>query len=44
MAQASTSASARRPAVKRAVLVASGDLREEANRVCWPAQQAMEKS
>ena len=27
---------------KRAVLVASGDLREEANRVCWPAQQAME--
>ena len=44
MAQASTSASARRPAAKRAVLVASGDLREEANRVCWPAQQAMEKS
>jgi hypothetical protein len=31
------------PAVRRrAVLVASGDLREEANRVCWPAQQAME--
>ncbi|MFM7108893.1 MAG: fucose isomerase [Planctomycetaceae bacterium] len=29
---------------KRAVLVASGDLREEANRVCWPAQQAMEKA
>ncbi len=26
----------------RAVLVASGDLREEANRVCWPAQRAME--
>jgi hypothetical protein len=26
----------------RAVLVASGDLREEANRVCWPAQQALE--
>jgi hypothetical protein len=25
------------------VLVASGDLREEANRVCWPAQKAMEK-
>ena len=24
------------------VLVASGDLREEANRVCWPAQQALE--
>lgn len=31
-------------AEKRAVLVASGDLREEANRVCWPAQQAMEKA
>ena len=33
------------PAVKPwdAVLVASGDLREEANRVCWPAQKAMEK-
>ena len=27
---------------RRAVLVASGDLREEANRVCWPAQQRME--
>ena len=25
------------------MLVASGDLREEANRVCWPAQKAMEK-
>ena len=25
-----------------AVLIASGDLREEANRVCWPAQKAME--
>ena len=24
------------------MLVASGDLREEANRVCWPAQKAME--
>ena len=24
------------------VLVASGDLREEANRVCWPAQKQME--
>ncbi|NBW95984.1 MAG: fucose isomerase [Planctomycetia bacterium] len=24
------------------MLVASGDLREEANRVCWPAQQALE--
>jgi hypothetical protein len=27
---------------KGAVLVASGDLREEANRVCWPAQHALE--
>ena len=27
---------------RSAVLVASGDLREEANRVCWPAQRAME--
>ena len=27
---------------RTAVLVASGDLREEANRVCWPAQKAME--
>ena len=25
-----------------AVLVASGDLREEANRVCWPAQKQLE--
>jgi hypothetical protein len=31
-----------RPPHRRGVLVASGDLREEANRVCWPAQQAME--
>jgi L-fucose isomerase-like protein len=38
-----SSASARRGAARRAVLVASGDLREEANRVCWPAQKAMEK-
>jgi len=28
---------------RRAVLVASGDLREEANRVCWPAQQTLER-
>ena len=27
---------------RRAVLVASGDLREEANRVCWPAQKQLE--
>jgi hypothetical protein len=26
----------------QAVLVASGDLREEANRACWPAQHALE--
>ena len=32
----------RRPSARRAVLVANGDLREEANRVCWPAQKAME--
>ena len=41
------SAAARSPArtstaTREAVLVASGDLREEANRVCWPAQHAME--
>lgn len=41
------SARSTRPATKsaasrQAVLVASGDLREEANRVCWPAQQALE--
>ena len=42
MAASSTTA-AGRPAARRAVLVASGDLREEANRACWPAQQAMEK-
>jgi hypothetical protein len=34
--------SSKKPAGRRAVLVASGDLREEANRVCWPAQKAME--
>ncbi len=28
---------------KQVFLVASGDLRLSANRVCWPAQQAMEK-
>jgi hypothetical protein len=32
----------RKSAEQRAVLIASGDLREEANRVCWPAQQALE--
>jgi len=34
--------SSKKRAGRRAVLVASGDLREEANRVCWPAQKAME--
>lgn len=29
---------------KSVYVVASGDLRESANRVCWPAQQAMESS
>jgi L-fucose isomerase-like protein len=33
----------RRVAKRTAVLVASGDLRESANEVCWPAQQALEK-
>jgi hypothetical protein len=42
MAASARSTASRRPATKRAVLVANGDLREEANRVCWPAQQAME--
>ena len=36
----SSKASSRGP--RRAVLVASGDLREEANRVCWPAQKQLE--
>ena len=37
-----SAAKARPAAGRQAVLVASGDLREEANRVCWPAQQALE--
>ena len=28
--------------VREVVLVASGDLRETANRICWPAQAALE--
>ena len=33
-----------KPVGKRtAILVASGDLRESANRVCWPAQQELEE-
>lgn len=35
-------AAAKARASRRAVLVASGDLREEANRVCWPAQKQLE--
>jgi hypothetical protein len=37
-----TAKARRAPAGGQAVLIASGDLREEANRVCWPAQQALE--
>ena len=37
-----SAAKVRTAAGRRAVLVASGDLREEANRACWPAQQALE--
>ena len=29
---------------KTVLLVANGDLRQSANEVCWPAQQAMEKA
>ena len=45
MSTPSRSASTPKPSAagkRRAVLIANGDLREEANRVCWPAQQAME--
>ena len=38
----STAKARRAPAGSQAVLIASGDLREEANRVCWPAQQKLE--
>jgi hypothetical protein len=31
-------------AAKKILLVANGDLRQSANEVCWPAQQAMEKA
>ena len=31
-----------KPSKKTVYLVASGDLRESANQICWPAQQAME--
>jgi hypothetical protein len=41
-ARTSTSASASARNGRHAILVASGDLREEANRICWPAQQALE--
>jgi hypothetical protein len=36
------SSTPKRKGSRRAVLIASGDLREEANRVCWPAQKRME--
>ena len=36
------STSSNRPPKKTVYLVASGDLRESANRVCWPAQKQME--
>ena len=29
---------------KKVYLVASGDLRQSANEMCWPAQAAMEES
>jgi len=48
MAVSSRPAEARRKsaagASRQVVLIANGDLREEANRVCWPAQQAMESA
>jgi hypothetical protein len=40
----SRTGTARKADDRRAILVASGDLREEANRVCWPAQQGLEAS
>ena len=30
-------------APKKVLMAASGDLRQSANEVCWPAQDAMEK-
>ena len=32
------------PKLKKILLVASGDLRQSANEVCWPAQHAMEQA
>lgn len=32
------------PSSKKVLLVASGDLRQSANELCWPAQHAMEKA
>lgn len=29
--------------MKEAVLITSGDLRESANKVCWPAQEELER-
>lgn len=31
------------PQMKEAVLITSGDLRESANKVCWPAQEELER-
>ncbi|MGA3033599.1 MAG: fucose isomerase [Terracidiphilus sp.] len=33
----------RKPAANEVLLVTSGDLRQSANQVCWPAQRAMEE-
>ncbi|GIX07404.1 MAG: hypothetical protein KatS3mg115_1807 [Candidatus Poribacteria bacterium] len=38
-----TVAEPRRPEPDEILLVANGDLRQSANRVCWPAQAEMEK-
>ena len=34
----------KKPGKKNVLLVANGDLRQSANQVCWPAQQAMEQA
>ncbi len=35
---------AAKPAANEVLLITSGDLRQSANQVCWPAQQAMEET
>jgi len=42
MSSSAGRATSARVRARTAVLVASGDLREEANRVCWPAQKQLE--